>query len=103
MIPVTCPLPPYRVPLTNNAPGRKHVLAVVFFTPETVNTTRALDVSARADGQSDQPAQPGKAYVFNCPYSSLCRQVVTDNDGRVAEYEFDNGPAVVKVALPPVS
>lgn len=41
----------------------------------------------------------GKAYVFNCPYSTLCRQVVTDDEGRVAEFPFDSNFADVKVKV----
>ena len=32
----------------------------------------------------------GKAYIFDCRYSTLCRQIVTDEDGRVQEFDFDS-------------
>jgi hypothetical protein len=46
-------------------------------------------------------AQEGRAYIFNCPYSSLCRQVVTDPQGRVAHFDFKGNSAdtVLKVSL----
>ena len=42
------------------------------------------------------PGQRGVAYIYNCPYSTLCRQVVTDEEGRVKEFDFDgaNGARV---------
>ena len=30
----------------------------------------------------------GEAYIYNCPYSSLCRQVVIDAEGRVMNFNF---------------
>ncbi len=83
-------------------PG-KHVLAIAFFTPpgEEIrrNETKYLDVtatdggedvysSAGDDGEEDAS---GQAYIFSCPYSSLCRQVVTDSRGRVAQFDFPRG------------
>ena len=32
--------------------------------------------------------QKGEAYIYNCPYSSLCRQVVIDDEGRVMNFDF---------------
>ena len=32
--------------------------------------------------------QNGEAYIYNCPYSSLCRQVVIDEEGRVKSFNF---------------
>ena len=32
--------------------------------------------------------QNGEAFVYNCPYSSLCRQVVIDEEGRVKNFKF---------------
>ena len=45
-------------------------------------------------------AQQGRAYVFNCPFSTLCRQVVTDPQGRVAHFDFksDSGEVHIKVS-----
>jgi len=40
----------------------------------------------------------GRAYIFDCPYSNLCRQVVTDADGRVAEFDID-GDDYTRVSL----
>ena len=32
----------------------------------------------------------GKAYIFDCRYSTLCRQIVTDEEGRVQEFDFES-------------
>ena len=32
--------------------------------------------------------QKGEAYIYNCPYSSLCRQVVIDEEGRVKNFKL---------------
>ena len=87
-------------------PG-KHVLAVAFFTPPGAeiprNETKYVDVTASTDGggrgDGEQQAGSGQAYVFSCPYSSLCRQVVTDQQGRVAEFDFMDSDARVKVKV----
>ena len=39
----------------------------------------------------------GKAYIFDCQYSTLCRQVVTDDEGRAQEFDFLTDNARVKV------
>ena len=39
----------------------------------------------------------GQAYIYDCPYSTLCRQVVTDADGRVVEFDVSTGTTNVKV------
>ncbi len=39
----------------------------------------------------------GKAYIFDCKYSTLCRQVVTDDEGRVQEFDFLTDNARVQV------
>ena len=44
--------------------------------------------------------QKGEAYIYNCPYSSLCRQVVIDDEGRVMNFDFkdmDNPMIEMKV------
>ncbi len=39
----------------------------------------------------------GQAYIFSCPYSSLCKQVVTDQEGKVAEFDFEGSDPRVLV------
>ena len=120
----------YEVPL--NEPG-KHAIAVAFFTPEDVNGTHVIEVTAKDNDNPEctltekdrdrqiiyaatnhiyiwndlfllspfyaDPAKGGKAYIFKCPYSTLCRQVVTDDEGRVAEFPFDSNYADVKLKV----
>ena len=40
--------------------------------------------------------QKGEAYIYHCPYSSLCRQVVIDEEGRAMIFGFKdmNNPTV---------
>ena len=38
----------------------------------------------------DLVTQKGEAYIYNCPYSSICRQVVIDDIGRIMEFDFDS-------------
>ena len=44
----------------------------------------------------------GKAYIFDCRYSTLCRQVVTDEDGRVQEFDFESDSGSVTLKSLPV-
>ena len=109
-------------------PGKEHVIAVVFFTPDdwkSNETSQSLliqagPVSARGDFEDGMiipfnyymslvlsikiyffdlipyiilslnilVPQKGEAFVYNCPYSSLCRQVVIDEEGRVKNFRF---------------
>lgn len=83
-----------------NEPEKKHVLAVVYFTPEGVNDTKTIDVFAKDDSYADDSQSPsGQAYIFNCPYSRLCRQVVIGPDGKVAEFDFNTNPGLVKLSV----
>ena len=94
-------------PVVLDQPG-KHVLAVAFFTPKGINETGATELAVAAqdsDGSGGKiiflffskpffnfiffvEEQSGKAYIFDCRYSTLCRQVVTDDEGRVQEFDF---------------
>ena len=64
----------YPIDLEN--PG-KHVLAVAFFTPKGTNpnATTEISVLAKDAEDDDSDATPGKAFIFDCRYSTLCRQV----------------------------
>ena len=81
-------------------PG-KHVLAIAFFTPDEVNGTKTIGVSAKDSFIVDSDAGAGQAYVINCTYSTLCRQVVIDDEGRVAEFDFESNSGKVKLKFMP--
>ncbi|XP_017881365.1 laminin subunit alpha [Ceratina calcarata] len=80
------------VPLINNKqeeihfdlriskPG-PHVLLVTYITPKDEDTTSTLLIEANTVGK-------GKATLYPCKYTSVCRQVVTDMYGRVATMNF---------------
>ncbi|CAK9798131.1 Laminin subunit alpha [Anthophora quadrimaculata] len=58
-----------------------HVLLVTYVTPRDENTTSTLLIEANTVGK-------GKATLYPCKYSSVCRQVVTDTYDRVAVMNF---------------
>ncbi|XP_029032401.2 laminin subunit alpha [Osmia bicornis bicornis] len=58
-----------------------HVLLVLYVTPKDENSTSTLLIEANTVGK-------GKATLYPCKYTSICRQVVTDNYGRVAAMNF---------------
>ena len=33
----------------------------------------------------------GEALIYDCPYSTLCRQVVTDSEGRILKFDLGGG------------
>ena len=39
----------------------------------------------------------GEAYIYDCPYNALCRQVVTDAEGRIVEFDLDGPTSVVGI------
>ena len=74
--------------------GGPHVVVVAYFTPEPTNGTTI--------GVSAGKGTPGEAYIYDCPYSSVCRQVVTDPEGRVSVFDLPRRDTTVSVrALAP--
>ena len=61
-----------------------------------VSPQRTIGVSAKDSIIEDSNAGSGQAYVINCTYSTLCRQVVIDDEGRVAEFDFETNSGKVK-------
>ena len=55
-------------------------------------------MSAKDSFIEDSDAGAGKAYIIDCKYSTLCRQVVIDDEGRVAEFNFETISGKVKCA-----
>ena len=39
----------------------------------------------------------GEAFIYDCPYNSLCRQVVTDSEGRVLEFDLSAPTSVINI------
>ena len=60
-----------------------------------MSTYRTIDVTAKDSFIVDSDAGAGKAYVINCTHSNLCRQVVIDGEGRVAEFDFETNSGKV--------
>ena len=60
------------------------------------NTGSELSISAKDSNANEMDATNGKAYIFDCHYSTLCRQIVTDAEGRIQEFDFKTDDALVK-------
>ena len=74
--------------------GGAHVVVLGYFTPNPMNGTK-LGVSA-GEGR------PGEVYIYDCPYNTVCRQVVTDPEGRISTFILPRRDATVSVrALAP--
>ena len=87
--------PQLEYPLDVRDPG-KHVLAVGFFTPEQLQSNGSVELLVKAGPEGGEAAE-GRAYIFNCKYSTLCRQVVTDDQGRIMEFDLDGERAKVEL------
>jgi hypothetical protein len=67
-------------------PGR-HVLLLNYLTPVGNNhAATTVHVETRTQRGRDR----GRATLYACPYTSLCRQAVTDRQGRIAVFKFDS-------------
>ena len=59
------------------------------------DTGSELSISAKDSNANEMDATNGKAYIFDCRYSTLCRQIVTDDEGRIQEFDFKTDNALV--------
>jgi len=67
-------------------PGR-HVLLLNYLTPVGNNrSATTVHIETRTQRGRDR----GRATLYACPYTSLCRQAVTDRQGRIAVFKFDS-------------
>ena len=60
-------------------------------------TVSELSISAKDSNANEMDATNGKAYIFDCRYSTLCRQIVTDDQGRIQEFDFKTDDALVSL------
>lgn len=65
-------------------PGR-YVLLINYYTPEPTTTTNVIFETSTRKGR-----EKGRAILYDCSYSTVCRQVVTDQRGRVGIFHFDS-------------
>jgi len=72
----------------------KHVATVVYFTSKPTEGTN-LFVTVKDD--SGNVVGDGEAYIYDCPYSTLCRQVVTDSEGRILEFDLNSPTSNVNI------
>ncbi|KAL7292410.1 hypothetical protein TKK_0013999 [Trichogramma kaykai] len=67
--------------LAINKPGA-HVIVVTYVTPPP-EISAVQNVAIKADS-----GEQGKATLYPCPYTSVCRQVVVEDNGKIAEMYF---------------
>ena len=80
--------PELTYPIDNRAAG-KYILAVAYFTADDIaDSSVELEVMAGNATDPEDALQNGKAFMFNCKMSTLCRQVVTDEQGRLMEFDL---------------
>lgn len=65
-------------------PGR-YVLLFNYYTPESSPTSTVVVETSTMKGR-----EKGRAVLYDCTYSTLCRQVVTDLSGKVGVFHFDS-------------
>ncbi|XP_042212496.1 laminin subunit alpha-like isoform X1 [Homarus americanus] len=65
-------------------PGR-HILLINYFTPEGGKTTNIMIETSTRRGR-----EKGRAILYDCMYSTTCRQVITDASGKVGVFYFDS-------------
>ncbi|XP_069958976.1 laminin subunit alpha isoform X2 [Cherax quadricarinatus] len=65
-------------------PGR-HILLINYYTPAGGTTTNVIVETSTRKGR-----EKGRAILYDCMYSTTCRQVVTDASGKVGIFYFDS-------------
>ena len=65
-------------------PGR-YVLLLNYYTPQGSSTTNVF-----VEASTNRGRDKGRAMLYDCMYSSICRQVVTNPAGKVAVFHFDD-------------
>ncbi|GBO36779.1 Laminin subunit alpha, partial [Araneus ventricosus] len=72
-----------------------YVLIVTYLTPQKVQSARAtVDVKTSSDQM-----QQGRATFYDCRYKFLCRLVVVDDQGEVAEFNLESNNANVAISM----
>lgn len=65
-------------------PGR-HVLLINYYTPTRGSTTNVNIETSTWKGR-----EKGRAIIYDCMFSTTCRQVVTHMNGTVGVFNFDS-------------
>ncbi|XP_075229000.1 laminin subunit alpha [Lycorma delicatula] len=82
---ITSNQPVINFDLTVTHPG-PHVLAVNYVTTEeSIPRKSMLDINV----QTNSYQESGKVIIYPCRYTTVCRQIVVDNSGKVAVFNFD--------------
>uniref|UniRef100_A0A0P4VVW3 Laminin subunit alpha n=1 Tax=Scylla olivacea TaxID=85551 RepID=A0A0P4VVW3_SCYOL len=72
-------------------PGR-YVILLNYYTPEGSPTTSVVVETSTRKGR-----EKGRAVLYDCMYSSTCRQVVTKQAGKVGVFHFDSSYVNLKI------
>ena len=68
----------------------KYVLVVLYSNPSDEDAPdRSLNDAVKAQVDISGEDTVGEVSLSDCPYSFICRQVITKDDGRIQVYEFD--------------
>lgn len=70
----------------------RYALVIFFHTPQGGKVTNLMIDAVTAGGR-----EKGRAILYDCSYSSLCRQVVTDLRGKVSFFNFDNNQVTLEL------
>ncbi|XP_064094479.1 laminin subunit alpha-like isoform X2 [Macrobrachium nipponense] len=62
-----------------------HILLINYYTPEGSPTTNVMIETSTRKGKAK-----GRAILYDCRYSTTCRQVITDLEGKVGVFPFDS-------------
>lgn len=74
-------------------PG-EHVILISYFTPNGAKATSVYIVSETQNGR-----EKGRAVLYDCTYSWLCRQVITNLQGEIAIFNFDSNYVTLTVSV----
>lgn len=74
-------------------PGR-YVILLNYYTPEGSPTTSVVVETSTSKGR-----EKGRAVLYDCLYSSTCRQVVTKHAGKVGVFHFDSSYVNLKIEV----
>lgn len=77
-------------------PGR-YVLLLNYYTPEGSSTTSVV-----VETFTNRGREKGRAVLYDCMYSTTCRQVVTDLTGKVGVFHFDSNYVSLNIEVSPV-
>ncbi|KAI1304937.1 Laminin subunit alpha [Halotydeus destructor] len=77
---------------------RPYVLIVLYHNPSENEDDVNIHDMVKASVATTAPNVQGEVSLDHCPYSFMCRQVVTKEDGRIRVFDFEEGTVGVSLA-----